>query len=113
MAFSTLLKQREKKREELRGKALKEAKELSFLLAEHFPYEKLYLFGSALKKQAFTPHSDLDLVVEGLDEELFLKAYAFLLKKSNFSVDLKPWESLKNNMKERLKKEGMLLYEKR
>jgi len=113
MAFSILLKEREKKKEELRRKALKEAKQLSLVLAEHFPYEKLYLFGSALKKQAFTPHSDLDLVVEGLDEKLFLKAYAFLLKKSNFSVDLKPWESLKNNIKERLKKEGILLYEKR
>ena len=73
----------------------------------------MYLFGSVLKKQAFTPHSDLDLIVKGLDEELFLKAYAFLLKRSNFSVDLKPWETLKENIKEEVKKEGMLLYERR
>jgi len=113
MSFSILLKQREKKKEELRRKALKEAKKLSFALAEAFPYEKLYLFGSALKKQTFTPHSDLDLIIKGLDEDLFLKAYAFLLKKSSFSVDLKPWESLRNNIKEKVEKEGVLLYEKK
>jgi len=113
MGFSTLLKQREREKEELRRKALKEAKKLSFALVEVFPYEKLYLFGSVLKKRAFTPHSDLDLIVKGLDEELFLKAYAFLLKESNFSVDLKPWESLKNNIKQKVRKEGRLLYEKR
>jgi len=41
------------KKEELREKTLKEAKELSFALIERFPYEKLYLFGSALKKRRY------------------------------------------------------------
>ena len=109
MGFSILLKQRERKKEELRRKALKEAKKLSFALAEVFSYEKLYLFGSVLKKQTFTPHSDLDFIIKGLDENLFLKAYAFLLKKSSFSVDLKPWESLKDSIKKKIEKEGMLL----
>jgi len=113
VGFSTLLKQREREKEELRRKALTEAKKLSLALAELFPCEKLYLFGSVLKKGAFTPHSDLDLIVKDLDEELFLKAYAFLLKKSNFSVDLKPWESLKDSIKQKVRKEGRLLYEKR
>jgi len=113
MGFSILLEQRERKREELREKALKEAKELSFALIERFSYEKLYLFGSALKKGTFTPHSDLDLVVKGLDEQFFLKAYAFLIKESRFPVDLKPWESLNDSVKKKVKKEGMLLYGKR
>ena len=113
MGFSILLEQRERAKEELRKKALEDAKKLSFALAELFPYEKLYLCGSVLKRRAFTLHSDLDLIVKGLEEELFLKAYAFLLKKSNFSVDLKPWESLRDSMKQKVRKEGMLLYEKR
>ena len=113
IGFSTLLKQRERKKEELRKKPLTEAKRLSLALVETFPYEKLYLFGSVLRKQAFTPHSDLDLIVKGLEEELFLKAHALLLKRSNFSVDLKPWESLKDSIKQKVRKEGMLLYEKR
>jgi len=65
-----------------REKAPREAKELSSILTSHFPYEKLYLFSSVLKNQRFTPHSDLDLVIKGLDRSLFLKAYAFLLPTS-------------------------------
>jgi len=113
MDFSILIEQREKRKESLREKALREAKELSSILTSHFPYQKLYLFGSVLKNQRFTPHSDLDLVIKGLDSSLFLKAYAFLLRRSNFSVDLKPWELLNDDVKQRVEKEGIILYEKK
>ena len=113
MDFSRLIKQRKKRKERLREKALGETKELSSILTSHFPYQKLYLFGSVLKNQRFTRHSDLDLVIKGLDRGLFLKAYAFLLRSTNFSVDLRAWELLSDDVKQRVEKEGIILYEKR
>jgi len=52
-------------------KALEEAKKLSIVLAEKFPYERAYLFGSMLKKGRFSRHSDIDVVIKGLDGTLF------------------------------------------
>jgi len=93
--------------------ALKEAQKLACSLAEEFSFDRLYLCGSVLRPHAFTSHSDLDLVIKGLDEGLFLKAYAFLLKRSSIPVDLKPWESLHPGMRRRVLQEGMVLYERR
>jgi len=92
--------------------ALQEAKRLSHLLAQRFLYERLYLFGSALRGGGFSGHSDIDLVIKGLDRDLFLKAYAFLIKESVFSIDLKPWELLDGRIREKVEREGVVLYEK-
>jgi len=92
--------------------ALQEAKRLSTLLSQRFSYERLYLFGSALRSGGFSGHSDIDLVIKGLYRELFLKAYAFLIKESDFSIDLKPWELLDGQIRERVEREGVVLYEK-
>jgi len=92
--------------------ALQEAKRLSHLLAQRFPYERLYLFGSALRGGGFSGHSDIDLVIKGLDGDLFLKVYAFLIKESDFSIDLKPWELLDRQIRGKVEREGLVLYEK-
>lgn len=112
MGFSILLEEREKRKERRRSRALLEAKRLSTLLSQRFSYERLYVFGSALKDRGFSSHSDIDLVIKGLDSDLFLKAYAFLIKESDFSIDLKPWELLDGQIRERVEREGMVLYEK-
>ncbi len=112
MKFSTIFDLKEERREKQRIEALREAKKLSLVLAKRFPYEKAYLFGSVLKKGRFAKHSDIDMAIKGLDEALFLKAYAFLLGESNFSVDLKPWESLDEDTRKKVEEEGVVLYEK-
>jgi len=109
MKFSIIFDLKEKRSEEQRMKALQEAKKLSIVLAKEFPYERAYLFGSVLKKGRFTRHSDIDIVIKGLDETLFLKAYAFLLGKSNFPVDLKPWELLDEHARKKVEGEGVVL----
>ncbi len=43
-----------------------------------------------VKGKGFTRHSDIDFVVRGLQENLFFRAFAFLLKNSRFDIDLKP-----------------------
>jgi len=112
MKFSTIFDLKEKRSEEQRMKALQEAKKLSIVLVEQFPYERAYLFGSVLKKGRFTRHSDIDIVIRGLDGSLFLKAYAFLLGESNFPVDLKPWELLHERTRKKVQEEGVVLHGK-
>ncbi|TET67837.1 MAG: nucleotidyltransferase domain-containing protein [Candidatus Aminicenantes bacterium] len=112
MKFSTIFDLKEKRSELQRMKALQEAKKLSIVLAEQFPYERAYLFGSVLKKGRFTRHSDIDIVIKGLDETLFLKAYAFLLGESNFPVDLKPWELVDEHTRKKVEEEGVVLHGK-
>jgi len=109
LKFSTIFHLKEKRSEQQRMKALQEARKLSIVLAEQFPYERAYLFGSVLKKGRFTRHSDIDIVIRGLDGTLFLKAYAFLLGESNFPVDLKPWELLDEHTRKKVEQEGVVL----
>ncbi len=92
---------------------MQEAKRLSTLLSQHFSYERLYLFGSIVRDRGFTRHSDIDLVIKGLDRHLFLKAYALFIKESDFPIDLKPWELLDEQTRQCVETEGMVLYEKR
>jgi len=109
MEFSRLYDLIEERNEEQRMKALQEAKRLSIVLGKQFPYEKAYLFGSVLEKGRFTKHSDIDMVIRGLDDAFFLKAYAFLLGESSFPIDLRPWELLDEKTRKKVEEEGAVL----
>jgi len=109
MRFSTLYELVEKRNEEQRMEALQEAKRLSIVLRKHFPYERTYLFGSVLEKGRFTKHSDIDMVIKGLDDAFFLKAYAFVLGESSFPIDLRPWELLDEKTRKKVEEEGVVL----
>jgi len=97
----------------LRTDMKNEAERLVHLLkAAGFEFERVYLFGSVSKEKALSTWSDIDLAIEGLQEVMFYKAYACLLKNSNFPIDLKPFEELEVSVKDKIKKEGWLIYEK-
>ena len=96
----------------LRTDLKNEAQRLVHLLkAEGFEFKRVYLFGSVIKDKSLSTWSDIDLAIEGLQEAMFYKAYACLLKNSNFPVDLKPFEELEVSVKEKIKKEGWIIYE--
>ncbi len=91
-----------------------EAKRLiNLLLCKGYKCKKIYLYGSVIKDKPFAPWSDIDLCIEGLEEEKFLKVYALFLKSSRFPIDLKPFEDLDASIKEKIKREGEVIYEKR
>jgi predicted nucleotidyltransferase len=97
-------------REELRA----ESRRLVQLLeVKGFKFKRIYLFGSLIKNKSLAPWSDIDLAIEGLPKTMFYKAYACLLKNSKFPVDLKPFEDLDLTIKEKIKKEGEMIYEER
>lgn len=86
---------------------------LDILLEKDFNFKRLYLFGSTVEDGTLHSWSDIDLAVEGLRSDLYLKLYALLLKEARFPVDIKPYEELDKSIRERIKKKGVILYEKK
>jgi predicted nucleotidyltransferase len=106
MSLKTVLKEREKKKEVLRQEAIAEGQKLVSLLRKRFQFESIYICGSILTDN-FSSHSDIDMVIKGLRVEDFFKAHAFLLKESKYEIDLKPFEDLKEDFKEKILTRGM------
>ena len=106
MSLKTVLKEREKKKEVLRQEAIAEVQKLVSLLRKRFQFESIYICGSILTDN-FSSHSDIDMVIKGLRVEDFFKAHAFLLKESKYEIDLKPFEDLKEDFKEKILTRGM------
>jgi predicted nucleotidyltransferase len=105
-AFLSIYESRRKRRQQVKAEALGDAKKLAGLLRRDFIFESLYLYGSLLS-DAFHSGSDLDMIIKGMPIEDFFKAYAMLLKKSSFPVDLKPFEALTDEFKARIEERGM------
>ncbi|OIN97088.1 hypothetical protein AUJ66_04425 [Candidatus Desantisbacteria bacterium CG1_02_38_46] len=91
--------------------AEKAAKKISLMLIRKFKVNKIILFGSVIKKE-FDSGSDIDLAVEGLKKEFYIKALVEAENLVNFPVDIKPLEECKGFFKEQIQTKGRVLYEK-
>lgn len=110
--LETVIDFKKRKTIALKKKQYEEAQYLvTALIQKGFKFKRVYLYGSVVKDKPLTAWSDIDLAIEGLSEERFLKALALLIKISHFPIDLKPYDELDSKLKERIKKEGLLLYE--
>ena len=89
---------------------LKRASDFSHLLAKKYEIRKIYLFGS-LAEGLFLRGSDIDLAVEGMDFEDYLKALAEYREIRGTHLDLLHLDSCKPKLKEAILKEGKVLYE--
>lgn len=89
-----------------------EAKRISQLLAEKFYVNKVYLFGSLAWGNKFSPETDIDLAVSGLHPEQIFKAIGYLEHETKYPFDLADLDSLTDSLKERILREGKLLYER-
>ncbi|HIJ59005.1 MAG TPA: hypothetical protein HPP56_00100 [Nitrospirae bacterium] len=96
MSLLSVIRER---RQAHRQRAIKGIDRLVSLLKDSFVFDELYLCGSILK-EGFHRHSDIDLVIKGLSAEDFFKAYALLIRESDFQIDLKPFEDLTNDFKD-------------
>lgn len=94
----------------VKEEAEKIAKESARFLKEKYNVKKVYLIGSVLS-QNFTGKSDLDIVVEGLEKELYFKALADLMIKyfREIEIDLIPIEDCEEDFKGIIRKKGRLL----
>lgn len=114
--MQTYLEKAGKRRESLIQALRKDLKDEAYRLVhllktKGFRLKRVYLFGSVTTDKPLAPWSDIDLAVEGFPRDKFLKLYAYLLQNSRFPIDVKPLEELKERLKERIKKEGEIVYE--
>jgi len=86
---------------------------VQLLKTKGFKFKRIYLYGSVIKNKPLAMWSDIDMAIEGLQDKLFYKVYAFLLKNSDYVIDLKPFEELEELLKEKIIKEGVKIYEER
>ena len=91
----------ERKRLELLEEALLSLGRLSKVIA----FEEAYLFGSITKPFYFSGRSDIDIGFNGLKDENFFRAMAFLSDELGTEVDIVQLESYR--MAGRIKKEGI------
>ena len=87
------------------------AKECAEILMEKYQARRVFLIGS-LVKGYFHDRSDIDLVVEGLRPEVYIKALTDLYDRLPAGVELNliPFEDAFESLKERTVLEGELLY---
>ena len=93
----------------------KAAERCADLLANQFEVHRVYLFGSLAEGRVIHARSDIDLAVEGLPSHLYFKALSALwqLLPPGVELDLVPWEDAYDSMKEKIKTQGKLLYERK
>ena len=108
------LKQIAREEEELQvivGQAKEKAGRIADLLVEKYDVSRVWLFGSLLHGN-FHFHSDIDLAVEGIPEENYLKAYGIVEDvAAPLRVDLVLLENALPSLRECILKEGKLLYD--
>lgn len=95
------------RREELRRLAAK----CMYVLKDKYKVKRVYLIGS-LVKGFVHERSDIDLVVEGLSPELYMKALTELwdILPAGVELNLIPYEDAFEGLKEKAVKEGELIY---
>lgn len=96
------------KREELRRLFLKIAK----MLKKKYKVKRLFLIGS-LAKGYIHNRSDIDIVVEGLEPELYMDALvdANDILERKVELNLIPFEDALESLREKVLREGKLIYE--
>ena len=95
------------RREELRNLA----KEIAQMLKEKYKVKRVFLIGSLVKGYVHE-RSDIDIVVEDLPPELYIKALvdASDMVGWNIEVNLIPLEDAFESLKEKTLREGELIY---
>lgn len=110
IVFKTLMMPKKKLEPGKKEKLILLAKKCARLLKNRYKVKKVFLIGS-LVKGPFHKKSDIDLVVEGLVPELYIKALTELydLLPAGIELNLFPFEDAFKHLKENTLKEGVLL----
>lgn len=107
-----IYKKKEKLQEEIKERALKEAKRIAYILVKRFGATRVILYGSLLKEKYFDSTSDIDIAVEGLGD-MYFRAYGYCLELSRFNLDIKAYEDVPADFRGVIEREGRILYAKR
>ncbi|MBM3706725.1 MAG: nucleotidyltransferase domain-containing protein [Actinobacteria bacterium] len=105
--YETIERNKLKKNKKLTKSALKEANRIAKILCNEFGAKEVILYGSILKNK-FNSSSDIDLAVKGLGDNYF-KAFGYCIRNSEFEIDIKPYEELKDNFKKKVSQIGKII----
>ena len=87
------------------------ANKIARILGEKFKAEKVIFYGSLVREDYFDYNSDIDLAVKGLGNNFF-SAYGYCLGLGEFDIDIRNYDSMPEEFKERVDREGIILYER-
>lgn len=76
----------------------------------HYGAVKVILYGS-LARGDYKVDSDIDICYEGISDESYFRAVAECLMESQRRVSILDFKSIKGYLKQRILKEGKLVYE--
>lgn len=118
MSYRDSWKERARSDEEARIGRFKQARKVAEsaakMLVERFGATRVYLFGSILDADTFLMHSDVDIAVEGLGADIYFRAVSCIadLASPGLKIDVVPLEDAYEYLKEKILREGVVLYEK-
>jgi len=96
--------------EEARRRAWYAARRAASLLKDEFGAERVVLFGSIARNERLSPHSDLDLAVEGLTGMEYYRAVARIQSvPAQMTVDLVRLESCRSSLRQTIRETGIEL----
>jgi len=99
------LRQKQRENEKLRQQTLQRVLELLPQLAATYGFHRAYVFGSVIKKGRFRRYSDIDIAIEGLDDQQYFKFMADLYDRLEREVDVIQLE--KHRLQEQIKETGI------
>lgn len=99
--------------EKLRLEAQAEARRLARILVDEFGSARVWLFGSAAGVWIFHDYSDVDMIVDGLDDGTFTRAWSWSEGASKFRIDLHERDEFTDERWARLEPHPVLLMERK
>lgn len=96
-------------KQDIVGVAEATAREIMTILRK-YGAQKVFIFGSSVSGKQ-RENSDIDLACSGIPPELFFKAYGELLFQIDQHIDLVDLTELKETLRRRIEREGLLVYE--
>lgn len=112
--YRETLRQRDREAREWQEKAHRRARQdarhAAALLKSEFGASRVFLFGSVAQEEHLSPHSDIDLAVEGLPPENYYEAVARVQSvTSGPSVDLVRLDRCSDSLRRKIKDTGIEL----
>jgi predicted nucleotidyltransferase len=104
------LRLEQERTKQLISSALENAGRAAQILISEYGAKEVYLFGSLIHEENFSSRSDIDLAVTGLEPSYFYDAIGHILQEIEFDLNLISLETCKPSLRDRVLKEGRLLY---
>ncbi len=72
--------------------------------------KRVFIFGSLCRTGRFYSGSDIDIAVEGIPSQFFIRSAADLMMAMDWLIDLKPLEDLDDSFRDMIIKKGEQIY---